>query len=154
MKLKGKNAFARLKGVGAMDRTNRYLVSTNDVSPLPVGEDEGFRGVDSRLLICDATVGETHSCLFRAVFPPGGYHGNHLHHKSDELLFCISGEAIQAIKDVEYRMKPGDAMRIPKGVPHWMKNDGKVPFVVIGVYPDAKNFDDSDQELVDGGAVR
>jgi mannose-6-phosphate isomerase-like protein (cupin superfamily) len=136
-----------------MDGIKNYLVSASRVSPLPVGEEQGFKGVDSRLLICDATVGETQSCLFRAIFPPGGYHGNHVHHKSDELLFCISGEAIQAVDGVQYRMKPGDAMVIPKDVPHWMKNDGKVPFVVIGVYPNAKNFDDTDQELVDGGAV-
>jgi mannose-6-phosphate isomerase-like protein (cupin superfamily) len=134
-----------------MDDAKKFLVSTREVSPLPVGEGEGFRGVDSRLLICDATVGRTESCLFRAVFPPGGYHGNHVHHKSDELLFCISGQAIQAIDGVEYRMKPNDAVFIPKGVPHWMKNDGTEPFVVVGVYPGARNFDDSDQELVDGG---
>ena len=85
-----------------MDDVRKFLVSTLDVSPLPVGEEEGFRGVDSRLLICDATVGQTESCLFRAVFPPGGYHGNHVHYKSDELLFCISGEAIQAIDGVEW----------------------------------------------------
>jgi mannose-6-phosphate isomerase-like protein (cupin superfamily) len=50
-------------------------------------------------------------------------------------------------------MKPNDAMIIPKGVPHWMKNDGTKPFVVLGVYPEAKNFDDTEQELVDGGAA-
>lgn len=76
-----------------------------------------------------------------------------MHNKSDELLFCVSGEAIQAVEGVEYRMRPNDAMRIPRGAAHWMKNDGHEPFVVIGVYPDAKNFDDTDQELVDGGAM-
>jgi quercetin dioxygenase-like cupin family protein len=136
-----------------MDGLKKYLVSVQDVSPLPVGEEEGFRGVDSRLLISEETVGETASCMFRAVFPPGGYHGNHVHRKSAELLFCISGEAIQAIDGVQYRMKPNDAMIIPKGVPHWMKNDGTKPFVVLGVYPEAKNFDDTEQELVDGGAA-
>ena len=136
-----------------MDSLKKFHVSTSDISPLPVGEEEGFRGVDSRLLICDATVAQTTSCLFRAVFPPGGYHGTHVHHKSDELLFCIAGEAIQAIDGVEYRMKPNDAIFIPKGVPHWMKNDGTKPFVVLGVYPDARNFEETDQQLVDGGRV-
>ena len=136
-----------------MSQAEKYLVSVAEVKPLDVGESDGFRGVDSRLLISDATVGKTSSCMFRAVFPPGGYHGNHVHHRSDELLFCISGEAIQAIAGVEYRMKPNTAMFIPKGVPHWMKNDGTEPFVVIGVYPGARNFEDSDQELIDGGTT-
>jgi mannose-6-phosphate isomerase-like protein (cupin superfamily) len=136
-----------------MDTLRKFLVSASNVTPLPVGENEGFRGVDSRLLICDTTIAQTTACLFRAIFPPGGYHGNHRHEKSDEILFCISGEAIQAIDGVEYRMKPNDAMFIPKGVAHWMKNDGKTPFVVVGVYPNARNFDDTDQQLVDGGAV-
>jgi len=125
-----------------------YLISTDKIKPLDVGEEEGFKGVDSRLLISDETVGDTTSCLFRAVFPPGAYHGNHIHNKSDELLFCLSGEAIQAIEGVEYVMKPGDAMIIPKGKTHWMKNDGDKPFIVIGIYPDAINFNDSDQHLI------
>jgi quercetin dioxygenase-like cupin family protein len=132
----------------------QYLVSTGEVEPLNVGEAEGFRGVDSRLLISDGTVSETNSCLFRAVFPPGGYHGNHLHRKSDEILFCISGEATQAIGGVQYRMRANDAVFIPRGVPHWMKNDGEQPFVVIGFYPQAKNFDDTLQELVGDGLPR
>jgi quercetin dioxygenase-like cupin family protein len=131
-----------------MRNFKNYLISTDKVKPLDVGEEEGFKGVDSRLLICDETVGDTTSCLFRAVFPPGAYHGNHVHSKSDELLFCISGEAIQAIEGVEYIIKPGDAMIIPKGKAHWMKNVSDKPFIVIGIYPNAKNFEDSDQHLV------
>jgi len=132
-----------------MRNFKKYLISTDEVEPLNVGEEEGFRGVDSRLLICDETVGDTTSCLFRAVFPPGAYHANHIHNNSDEILFCLSGEAIQAIEDIEYKMKPGDAMIIPKGKPHWMKNIGDEPFIVIGIYPNAVNFNDSDQHLVE-----
>jgi mannose-6-phosphate isomerase-like protein (cupin superfamily) len=117
------------------------------VQPLDVGEEEGFKGVDSRLLVSDTSMGYEGACLFRAIFPPGGFHGPHLHTESDELLYCIEGEAVQAIEDVEYRMKPGDAMVIPRGVVHWMKNDGKSRFVVIGVYPTAANFDKTGQHL-------
>lgn len=131
-----------------MGTIKKYLVSVDEVKPLNVGEEEGFRGVDSRLLICDETVGDTKSCLFRAVFPPGAYHGKHVHDKSDELLFCISGEAIQGVDQTEYTMRPGDAMFIPKGEVHWMENRGDEPFVVIGIYPNAANFDDTDQHLV------
>lgn len=103
-----------------MRNFKNYLISTNEINPLDVSEEKGFKGVDSRLLISDETVGDTTSCLFRAVFPPGAYHGNHVHNNSDELLFCLSGEAIQAIEDKEYLMRPGDAMIILKGIAHWM----------------------------------
>ena len=131
-----------------MKKYKNYLVSVGDVEPLEVGEQEGFKGVDSRLLISEGTVGPTSSCMFRAVFPPGAYHASHVHLKSDELLYCISGEAKQSIGDRVYLMKAGDAMIIPRGQEHWMRNDGRVPFEVIGVYPDASSFDDTDQHLI------
>lgn len=129
-----------------MRNFKKYLISTDKVKLLDVEEEDGFKDVDSRLLICDKTVGDTTSCLLRA--PPGVYHDNHVHNKSDELLFCLSGEAIRAIEDTKYRMRPGDVMVIPKGKTNWMKNNGDKPFITIGIYPNAVNFDDSDQRLV------
>ena len=131
-----------------MRNFKKYLISVDEVKPYNVGEKEGFKGIESRLLICDETVGDTTSCLFRAVNAPGGGHGNHVHIKSDELLFCISGKAVIVIEGTEYRMKPGDAMIIPKGKAHWGKNVGDKPFIVIGFYPNAVNFDDSEPHLV------
>jgi quercetin dioxygenase-like cupin family protein len=131
-----------------MGEIRRYLVSFSQVKPLAVGEEEGFKGVDSRLLICDETVGDTTSCLFRASFPPKGFHGRHVHDKTDELLYCISGEAIQGIDNEEYVMRPGDAMIIPKGRVHYLRNDGKETFIAIGIYPNAKNFEDTGQHLI------
>ncbi len=134
-----------IKGSGP----SRFHISTAEVKPLDVGAEEGFKGVDSRLLVSDATMGYEGACLFRAVFPPGAYHGSHLHTESDEILYCISGEAIQAIEDVEYVMKAGDAMLIPRGVVHWMRNDSNSDFMVVGFYPTAPNFDRTGQRLVD-----
>ncbi len=133
---------------------HRYHISTADVAPLDVGEEEGFKGVDSRLLISDGSVGYDGACLFRAKFPTGAHHGPHLHTESDELLYCIAGEAIQAVEEVEYRMRPGDAMVIPRGVVHWMRNDGPADFIVIGFYPSAANFDKTGQQLVSDGTKR
>lgn len=125
----------------------KYRVSVDEVKPLDVGEEEGFRGVDSRLLISDETVGSESACLFRAVFPPGAYHGKHIHLKSDELLYGLSGWAKQGVGDTEYEIGPGVAMIIPRGEVHWMRNDSNEPFEVIGIYPDAVNFKDTDQRL-------
>ena len=131
-----------------MSPVHKFLISVDEVEPLDVGNDEGFRGVDSRLILSDRTVGSDRSCLFRVVFPKGAYHGPHLHTKSDELLFALRGRAIQWVKGTEYVMTPGTAMIIPKNVVHWMRNDWDEEFEVIGIYPDVPNFDKTGQQLM------
>ncbi len=130
-----------------MSPVTRYFISVNDVKPLDVGDEEGFRGVDSRLVICDETMGSDQSCLFRVVFPKGAYHGPHYHTKSDELLYALRGKAIQWVEGVAYIMTPGTAMIIPKNVVHWMRNDWDEDFEVIGIYPEAPNFLETDQKV-------
>ncbi|NMC14262.1 MAG: cupin domain-containing protein [Chloroflexi bacterium] len=125
----------------------KYLIHTNEVEPLDVGSEEGFQGVDSRLVIADNTVGSEKACLFRVIFPKGAYHGPHYHTESDELLYALRGKAIQWVDGVEYIMTSGSAMIIPKNVVHWMRNDWDEPFEVVGVYPDVPNFDLTGQQV-------
>ncbi len=132
-----------------MPSTRRYLISLREVRPLDVGDEEGFRGVDSRLVISDETMGSDHACLFRVVFPKGAYHGPHLHTESDELLYALRGKAIQWVDGIEYTMTPGTAMLIPKNVVHWMRNDWDEEFEVIGVYPEVPNFSKTGQQVRD-----
>jgi quercetin dioxygenase-like cupin family protein len=119
----------------------RYLIHVDEVKPLDTGEYEGFKGVDSRLVIADFTVGSEKSCLFRVIFPKDAYHGPHHHTESDELLYALRGKAVQWVEGVEYIMTPGSAMIIPRNVVHWMRNDWDEPFEVIGIYPDSPNFE-------------
>jgi quercetin dioxygenase-like cupin family protein len=130
-----------------MSQDARYLISVDDVEPIDVGDEEGFRGVDSRLLISDQTIGSAKSCLFRVIFPKGAYHGPHYHTESDELLFALRGKAIQWVDGKEYIMTPGTAMLIPKNMVHWMRNDWVEEFEVIGIYPDSPNFVATDQQI-------
>jgi len=132
-----------------VSQAKRYFISVDEVTPLDVGSEEGFQGVDSRLVISDQTMGSERSCLFRVVFPKGAYHGPHWHTKSDELLYALRGQAIQWIDGVEYTMTAGTAMLIPQNTIHWMRNDGEEDFEVIGIYPDAPNFDETDQHVSD-----
>ncbi len=132
-----------------MTPLKRYIISVDEVQPLDVGDEEGFRGVDSRLVICDETMGSENSCLFRVIFPRGAYHGPHWHTKSDEMLYALRGKAVQWVDGVEYIMTPGTSMLIPKNVVHWMRNDWDEEFEVIGIYPDAPNFVATDQHVSD-----
>ncbi len=135
-----------------MPPEKRFLISVEEVQPIDVGDEEGFRGVDSRLVICDQTMGSENACLFRVIFPKGAYHGPHYHTASDELLYALRGQAIQWVDGVAYVMTPGTAMLIPKNAVHWMRNDWDEDFEVIGIYPDATNFEATDQHLADDPA--
>lgn len=132
-----------------MSPVTRYFISVDEVKPLDVGDEEGFQGVDSRLVISDETMGSERSCLFRVIFPKGAYHGPHWHTKSDELLYALRGKAIQWVEGVEYIMTPGTTMLIPKNVVHWMRNDWDEEFEVIGIYPEVPNFEETDQHVSD-----
>ena len=132
-----------------MSPVTRYFMSVDEVEPLDVGDEEGFQGVDSRLVISDETMGSERSCLFRVIFPKGAYHGPHWHTKSDELLYALRGKAIQWVDGIEYIMTPGTAMLIPKNVVHWMRNDWDEEFEVIGIYPEVPNFEETDQHVSD-----
>ena len=132
-----------------MSPVTNYFISVDEVEPLDVGDEEGFQGVDSRLIISDRTMGSERACLFRAIFPKGAYHGPHWHTKSDELLYALRGKAIQWVEGMEYIMTPGTAMLIPKNVVHWMRNDWDEDFEVIGIYPEAPNFEETGQQVSD-----
>ena len=128
---------------------NSYFVHINDIKPENFGDEEGFKGVDSRLVLADTTVGSEKACLFRVIFPKGAFHGPHCHTKSDEFLYALRGKAIQWIAGKEYIMTPGSAMILPKNEIHWMRNDWEEPFEVIGFYPDVPNFYLTDQQVAD-----
>jgi quercetin dioxygenase-like cupin family protein len=128
---------------------SKYIISLNEVKPDDVGDAEGFRGVDIRWMITDETMASKHTTVFRVIFPKGAYHGPHWHTKTDELLYTARGHAIQWVNGEICHMLPGTFMVIPKNVVHWMRNDGDEDVEVIGIYPDVRNYAESDQRLAD-----
>jgi mannose-6-phosphate isomerase-like protein (cupin superfamily) len=45
----------------------------------------------------------------------------HLHHAQDEWFYVVEGEYVIEVGDERFRMKPGDTVFGPRGVPHaWM----------------------------------
>jgi quercetin dioxygenase-like cupin family protein len=64
-------------------------------------------------------------------------------------LYALCGTAIQWVDGIEYIMTPGTAMLIPKNVVRWMRNDWDEEFEVIGIYPEAPNFEETDQHVSD-----
>jgi quercetin dioxygenase-like cupin family protein len=132
-----------------MPPRSKYIIALDEILPDDVGDAEGFRGVDIRWMITDATMGSKHATVFHVVFPKGAFHGPHWHTKTDELLYTVRGRAIQWVDGEICQMVPGTAMHIPMNTVHWMRNDGDEDVEVIGIYPDVHNYADSDQHLAE-----
>ena len=62
---------------------------------------------------------------------PGKRNPLHLHPNCEELLFVMEGEADHKLGDEMFRIRAGDVIRIPRGVPHWARATGDTPLVAL-----------------------
>ena len=75
-----------------------------------------------------------HFALRRFVMKPGGgmpAHTNTVEHEQ----YVLQGTATIGIGNETYRVKAGDVVFIPGGVPHWYKADGDEPFAFLCMVP-------------------
>ena len=62
---------------------------------------------------------------------PGQRNPLHMHPNCEELLYVISGTADHLLGEDLFQLKPGDVIRIPRGVPHWAKTTSTEPVVAV-----------------------
>ena len=72
------------------------------------------------------------------VIQPGEKNPLHAHPNCEELLYLISGELDHSLEDAMYRLKPGDAIRVPAGVRHDARCVGDVPAAMVVCYSAAE----------------
>jgi mannose-6-phosphate isomerase-like protein (cupin superfamily) len=65
---------------------------------------------------------------------PGQRNPLHMHPNCEELLYVISGSAENIIGNSKVIIRPGDLVRIPKGVPHQAIAIGSKPFRAVISY--------------------
>lgn len=78
-------------------------------------------GVEVRLL-ATGTLGAVGLTTSLADFRPGAGLTHHLHPFS-EVIVVLSGEAVVQVEGRRYRLRPYDAMHVPAGTPHAVRND-------------------------------
>lgn len=121
-----------------------YMVRYEDVKPLPLEHREDFAKNLARIMLGRGGLPTSGWCLFRATFSPGGFHADHIHTKCDELVYIMSGHGIWGTAGKVYKIEPGCAFCVPKGLPHWMKNTHPTENIeVVGFYPEVTHFDDT-----------
>jgi mannose-6-phosphate isomerase-like protein (cupin superfamily) len=82
--------------------------------------------------------------LAEATVPPGGETAEHLHHRSEELYYFVSGAGRMRLGDEEAQVVPGDCVVIPPGRPHKLWNQGTDPLVLLCCCAPAYAHDDTE----------
>ncbi len=99
---------------------SKYVVNVDEV---PVGK---IPGREIRDLINGKIVG-TRSISLRItdVLPGEVCSPGHIHTECEEVIFILSGKGEIKIGEEIFPMKPGDAIYLPTGVGHLIRNTGK-----------------------------
>ena len=67
------------------------------------------------------------------AFEPGQSHALHAHAGMDKMYLVIEGDGLFLLEGREARMRAGDALVAPEGVPHGIRNDGPGRLLVLAV---------------------
>jgi len=127
----------------------QYAVHEREIPFAKVKRAEGWREMNIKWLLGEATVGLKTACMFKAVIKAGAAHENHLHRKADELVYIISGKGRHGLGDEAWDIGPGDAYLNPKDMPHWSYGtDPNDPIVLVGVYVGAGSIEDTGYEYI------
>jgi len=67
------------------------------------------------------------------AFEPGQEHALHAHAGEDKVYHVIEGEGLFLLQGRTLAMKAGDLLVAPDGVPHGVRNTGKVRLLVLAI---------------------
>jgi mannose-6-phosphate isomerase-like protein (cupin superfamily) len=69
--------------------------------------------------------------LAEATLPPGGRTRPHRHRESEEFYYVLEGEGVMTIETEEAPVGPGDAILIPPGARHSLRNTGAATLRIL-----------------------
>jgi mannose-6-phosphate isomerase-like protein (cupin superfamily) len=92
-----------------------------------------------------------------AALPPGGISGAHVHTRTEELYFIVSGTGVMLLDGEEHRVGGGDLIVNGLGTRHGLRNAGEgwLQWVVIEVVgpPMAAVYSDHQKQIETGGKI-
>ena len=65
--------------------------------------------------------------MFEAVVPPGAGPARHIHHREDETIYLIEGEALFWYEGRTFQRRSGDVTFVPRGKEHGFRVTGASP---------------------------
>jgi quercetin dioxygenase-like cupin family protein len=103
--------------------------SANDVQPQVVKT-----GDKTTIQVLISSQEGPNFAMRRFVMQPGGGMPNHTNTMEHE-QYVLCGHARIGIGGEEYKVKAGDVVFIPEGVPHWYQNVGEEDFEFLCMIP-------------------
>lgn len=74
--------------------------------------------------------------ISNGVIAPGAFIPDHYHKWEDQTFHIIKGQLEAKIGDTVHLLGPGDTAQCPRGVSHFMKNEGQTPAKLISyIFP-------------------
>ena len=87
-----------------------------------------------RWLFSGAVTPGARQTLGSVVIQPGQSNPLHAHPNCEETLYLVSGELDHTIEGAVFRLKPGDAIRIPAAARHNARAVGQEPATMVVFY--------------------
>ena len=72
-----------------------------------------------------------HQSLAEATLAPGASTEAHMHPRAEEIYYVLSGRGLMAVASETRSLEPGDAVALPPGVPHQLRNTGLTDLVFL-----------------------
>lgn len=99
-------------------------------------------GSEIRPLV-DRTTAPVELCsLAEETLPPGAEVGRHFHARTEEIYYVLAGEGRMTVAGETREVAPGDAVYIPRGAAHTLRNTGTEPMTILLVCGPAHSFED------------
>lgn len=99
-------------------------------------------GSEIRPLIDRTTSAITRCSLAEETLPPGCAVTPHRHREIEEIYYILSGHGVMTVAEETREVGPGDAIYIPVGKRHTLKNTGDDPIKLILVCAPAFFYED------------
>ncbi|MGX9708480.1 cupin domain-containing protein [Laceyella tengchongensis] len=104
----------------------KYKVTEMDVKPLV------DKGGEVRVMMSPKTVDATQLIMGTATVPVGTTVKKHVHDYGEECFYVLQGKGVLYLEGVEgIEFSAGEALIVPKGVPHSIENTGKEQIKVV-----------------------
>jgi len=91
-------------------------------------------GYAIKWLFSGQTAPDVAQTLGYVVIEPGQKNPLHAHPNAEEVLYLISGELDHSLDGAMYRLKAGDAIRVPAGAKHDARCVGQAPATMVVCY--------------------
>ncbi len=99
-----------------------------------------------RPLIDRTTSAITQCSLAEETLPPGAAVTPHHHRELEEIYYLIEGQGVMTVGDEQQAVSAGDAIYVPRGTRHTLKNTGDQPIRLLVTCGPAFFYEDEIKE--------